>query len=210
MSAAFWDNMANGYSQQPIGDPEAYEYTTERTRSYLSATDKVLEIGCGTGGTARLLAPSVAEIIGTDISSGMIAIANRRAAEEGVENVRFETADALDPSFGDGQFDAILAHNLLHLLEDIPATVQRAHALLKPGGYFISKSGCLKEPNLGFKMGLMKLVLPLVQKLGKAPYVNYISIAELEGMITAPGFRIVESGNHPARPPSRYVVAVKL
>ena len=52
----FWDGAAENYAKSPIRDVEAYNYTLERTRTYLSPTDKVLEVGCGTGSTALLLA----------------------------------------------------------------------------------------------------------------------------------------------------------
>ncbi|MCG8445153.1 MAG: class I SAM-dependent methyltransferase [Hyphomicrobiales bacterium] len=55
----------------PVRDVEAYEYTLERTRSYLAKTGRVLELGCGTGSTALLLAG----ITGNDISPNMIGIA---------------------------------------------------------------------------------------------------------------------------------------
>ena len=71
----FWDKTAGRCAKMPIRDVEAYEYTLERTRSYLAKTDGVLELGCGTGSTALLLAGSVAGITGNDISPNMIGIA---------------------------------------------------------------------------------------------------------------------------------------
>ena len=106
-------------------------------------------------------------------------------------------------------FDAVLAFNLLHLIDDQKGAIERAHALLKPGGYFISKSVCKPGKGLPWKMKLMMLALPLAQRLGKAPFVKFSEIAELEAMITDTGFEIVETGNFPAQPPSRYVVARK-
>ena len=54
-TAKFWDKAAAKYAKSPIEDIEAYNYTIGRTRSYLSPTDRVLEVGCGTGSTALLL-----------------------------------------------------------------------------------------------------------------------------------------------------------
>ena len=73
MSATyFWDRHAAKYAEKPIADPTAYEEKLARVRSLLRATDHVLEIGCGTGSTALRLAPGVAKITATDVSSGMI------------------------------------------------------------------------------------------------------------------------------------------
>ena len=54
--------FAPKYAKSPIKDVPAYEYTLGRTRSYLKPTDAVLELGCGTGGTALKLADAVAHL----------------------------------------------------------------------------------------------------------------------------------------------------
>ena len=83
-------------------------------------------------------------------------------------------------------------------------------ARLKPGGVFISKSPCTpdRRPPLSYRMILW--VLPALQWLGKAPYVNFMTKDALEGEITAAGFEIVETGDYPAHPPNHFVVARKL
>lgn len=209
-NAAFWDNIAERYAQTPIKDMEAYEYTLGRTRSYLSKRDHVLELGSGTGSTAILLAPAVAQYVGSDISDEMMNIGRSKARSEGLDNIRFVTADALDQSFKTGSYDAVLALNLLHLLEDIPAAISRAYSLLKPGGYFITKTPCIPEKG-GWKFTLIaRVMIPLMQLFGKAPFVQFTTIGDLEGMMINTGFKIIETGNHPnGMPPSRYVVCQK-
>ena len=54
------------------------------------------------------------------------------------------------------------------------------------------------------------MILPLIQWIGKAPYVHFMAIGELEETIASGGFEIIETGNHPASPPSRYIVARKM
>ena len=49
-----------------------------------------------------------------------------------------------------------------------------------------------------------------MQLIGKAPYVNFMEITELEEIISSEGFKIVETGNYPASPPNRYIVARKI
>ena len=60
------------------------------------SNDVVLDLGTGTGAIAFALAPNAAEIIGRDISDGMLERAREKADEGGAENV----------SFGDGRFRA--------------------------------------------------------------------------------------------------------
>ncbi|MFT5511220.1 MAG: SAM-dependent methyltransferase [Hyphomicrobiaceae bacterium] len=102
----------------------------------------------------------------------------------------------------------VLALNLLHLLEDLPAALQSINGLLKPGGTFISKTVCKPGKGASFKFRMIKAVLPIMQFFGKAPYVNFMEIKELDDAMTSHGFKIIEAGDHPS--PSRYIVAKKV
>jgi ubiquinone/menaquinone biosynthesis C-methylase UbiE len=66
-----------------------YEETLARTRSFLHAEDHLLEIGCGTGSTALKLAPSVRQITATNVSGGMLGIANGKLQKTGLKNLAF-------------------------------------------------------------------------------------------------------------------------
>jgi ubiquinone/menaquinone biosynthesis C-methylase UbiE len=214
-TAKFWDGIAEKYAKSPIKDMDAYTYTVERTRSHLSGKDRVLELGCGSGSTALLLAPGVGEITASDVSPGMIAVGQRKAEAEGVRNIRFIAADVQDAGLDNGPYDAVLVFNMLHLLPDLPKALDRVNAHLKPGGLFISKTICRPVPGSGWTRErmffvLMMGVLPLMQLVGKAPFVRIGKIAELEAAITKAGFEIIETGNHPAQPPRRFIVARKV
>ena len=137
----------------------------------------------------------------------MIAQAQARAQ---VGNVRFLQADVFDDALAEAGFDVVMGFNLFHLMDDVPAALTRIHALLAPGGLFISKTPCLGEPSLGWKFALLMRLLPLMQWVGKAPFVKVGTIADLDAQITEAGFRIIETGNYPLRPPSHFVVAQRL
>ncbi|MFL4469783.1 class I SAM-dependent methyltransferase [Tateyamaria armeniaca] len=200
----FWTKIAEKYAASPISDVPAYEATMDRVVAHMPDGARVLELGCGTGSTALRLAPHAHSIIATDFSQGMITQAKARP---GADNVQFLCADVFDPALEDGVFDVVMGFNLFHLVPDTPAAMARIHDLLAPGGLFISKSVCLGERSLGFKFGLMKRVIPLMQWVGKAPFVRFETIAGLEADITGAGFEIIETGDYPARPPNHFVVA---
>ncbi|SMX43251.1 class I SAM-dependent methyltransferase [Octadecabacter ascidiaceicola] len=206
-AATFWDKVAPKYAQDPIKDMAAYEYTLERTKSYLGADDRVLEMGCGTGSTALLIAPHVREIVGTDVSPAMIEIATTKANAEGIKNAKFQVSTARGATSAPEAFDAVLGFNLFHLVngaEDVFAEVYRS---LPKGGYFISKTPCLGDKSIGLKRFLFKAMIPPMQWFGKAPYVRFFTHREYEDALRFAGFDIVETGNFPAI--SRYVVARK-
>ena len=73
--AEFWDRTARQYAADPIADPAGYETTVRRVQALLSPRHSVLELGCGTGTTALRLAPFAGQLLATDVSAGMIAIA---------------------------------------------------------------------------------------------------------------------------------------
>jgi SAM-dependent methyltransferase len=201
--AAFWDRVARRYAARPVRDLAAYETTVERSAAHLTGAAEVLELGCGTGATALRLAPDAGRLTGCDTSGEMIAIAKERLADAGAQNVAFRCCDVFDPAFAPGQFDAVLAFNLLHLLEDMPATLERVRGLLRPGGVLISKTICIGRGALHFR-----LLLGGLRLAGLAPGgFHFLTPAELETRIVAAEFEIVETGTYPARPPARFIVA---
>lgn len=209
-AATFWDKTAEKYAKSPIADEDSYTCTLQRTRSYLSPDDNILEVGCGTGSTALLLAGDVKRITASDLSGNMIRIGSEKARDQGVSNVNFVTAALFDSAIENGPYDAVLALNLLHLLEGLPAAIDRINGLLKPGGTFISKTFCAPDSGMSLKFSLIRMILPLMQWVGKAPYVNFLEIGELEKIISSRGFKIIETNNYPVSSPSRYIVARKI
>ncbi|KAE9632526.1 class I SAM-dependent methyltransferase [Parasedimentitalea maritima] len=207
-SAQFWDNAAAKYAKSKIGDPEAYETTLARTRSYLKAEDQVLELGAGTGTTALHLAASVARYTVSDGSKAMIDIAREKAWDAGATNLDFSVCDITGAP--QGPFDVVLAFNLLHLVEDLDGALSSIQQLVKPGGLFISKSLCEPEEGSSWKFRILRMAIPLMQMLGKAPYVAFRRMEDFEQQIRESGFEILETGNYPAKPPSRFVVARRL
>jgi SAM-dependent methyltransferase len=187
----FWDRLARKYAANPIADAEGYERSLEHARRYLSSAHAAFEFGCGTGTTALKLAPSVARYVATDISNEMISICREKAAAQGVSNVEFTvgTLDTAAPP--DASFDVAIGFNVLHLIEDRAVALRAVHRLLKPGGVFISKTPALTEINF-----LIRAAVPLMQAIGRAPYVAFFSNTELEREIAASGFDIVERAHH--------------
>ena len=202
--AAFWDKMAPSYAKSPIANPDAYEETLARVRTYLKPDANVLELGCGTGSTALKLVDNVATYEATDVSQGMIDIANAKL--EGLTGKRptFRVAGTGATDYATSTPDTVLAFNLLHLLPNLEATLKVIHDLLPEDGVFISKSPALSEKwYYGPMIGVMRLI-------GKAPYVRTLGVDELDTLITKAGFRIIETGLYPPTTPSRFIVARKV
>ncbi len=192
--ARFWDRIARKYASRPVDDPSGYERTLEHTRRYLKGDEAVFEFGCGTGTTALKLAPFVGRVVASDISGEMIMIAREKSRIEGRLNASFEVGTPDAVHWTDGTFDAVLGFNVLHLVAAREAALKGIHRILKPGGLFISKTTCFKDMN-----PIYRIVLPVMQFIGKAPFVAYLSAEELERSIAAAGFEIVERAYHASR-----------
>lgn len=189
--ARFWNGIAAKYAADPISDLPGYERSLARIRHHLEGAERVVEYGCGTGSTALRLADLVGRLDAADISHRMIAIARQKARDAAVANLVFAVGTAETLDVPDGAADAVLALNLLHLLRDRAATYRAAHRALRPGGLFISKTACLSEMS-----PLIRLALPVMQMLGRAPHVSTFAGAALQAEIKAAGFEIVERGRH--------------
>jgi 2-polyprenyl-3-methyl-5-hydroxy-6-metoxy-1,4-benzoquinol methylase len=198
----FWDKRAENY-EKPLNSH--YLNVIGKIRKYLNQSDVVLDYGCATGLVSHEIAGNVKEMHGLDISPKMAEIATTIARERKIENVNFRHGSIFDQSYEEGSLDVILTFNVLHLLEDAPAVVERFNQLLKPGGVFISMTHSLDE-----KTSFLGIVQFFIRKLGLVPHVKMPKISELRDLITGGGFRIVEAENlSPSPPYAYYVVAQK-
>ena len=182
-SVDFWDSRAESYAKSPIRDEETYREKLEVTRGYFKSESQVFEFGCGTGTTAINHAPFVGKIIATDISSKMIEIAKEKAKAASINNVEFQCTTLEDFSGADASFDVIMAHNILHLMEDPESAIKHSYRLLKPGGVFVTSSVCL-----GDSFSPWRLLLFIGRLFGKVPYVNLLKRETLVSYFEQAGF----------------------
>jgi SAM-dependent methyltransferase len=105
----------------------------------ISNTDRVLDIGCGTGKSTRDAARKAASgsVLGVDLSSRMIEYARRRAAAEGIDNVEFEQADAQIHPFEAGAFDVAISQTGAMFFGDLTAAFINIGRALRPAGRLV-------------------------------------------------------------------------
>jgi SAM-dependent methyltransferase len=71
---------------------------------------KVLDLGCGDGTTALPAAKLGADVLGVDIARNLVEAGNRRAAAEGLANLRFVEGDACNlQALENGSFDGVVS-----------------------------------------------------------------------------------------------------
>lgn len=200
---AFWDRHAPKYANKPIADVSAYKEKLDCVTALLRPTDRVLEIGCGTGGTASKIAPVVAHVTATDLSAEMIRIARSRSGGDGAGKPEFLQAEAAQHIPGQ-PFEIICAFSLLHLVDDIPTVLDAAFHQMKPGGHFISKTVCLKDAPRW-----MRAMVRVLMAVRIAPNVIILSSAELTRHLIRAGFEIEQTRYFGKNRLSPFIVARK-
>ena len=208
-SEKFWDMISNDFDKQAKAEEKSGEKThlrtVENTKKYLRESDSVLDYGCATGNVALEIANNVKEVHGIDISSKMIDIAQRKAAECNTGKLGFVRTTIFDDRLKRDSFDVILAFNILHFSEDTDKVMQRIHELLKPGGLFLSATPCQGE-----KKSFLGILLFLVTKMGIIPPMRFYKISELEDFVTRGYFQIVETECLVQSPTEYFIVARKM
>ncbi len=91
--------------------------------------ERILDIAAGTGTSSAALARNGAEVIGVDISEGMIELARKRH-----KNLTFEVANAERLPFGDDEFDVVTISFGLRNIEDPHTALAEMYRVMKPGG----------------------------------------------------------------------------
>jgi SAM-dependent methyltransferase len=132
--AAYWVEHEEAYDRSVA----AYH------RDFLAAAaigdaDRVLDIGCGNGQTTRDAArlATRGDALGVDLSSAMIALARRRAFEQGVHNAHFLLADAQIHPFGADAFDVAISRTGAMFFGDPVAAFTNVARALRPGGRLV-------------------------------------------------------------------------
>jgi trans-aconitate methyltransferase len=97
--------------------------------------ERILDLGCGTGDLAAVIAGYGADVKGLDSSASMIA-----AARTKFPGLRFEQADG--QSFTEtAPFDAVFSNAALHWMRDAEGAARSVWNALRPGGRFIAEFG---------------------------------------------------------------------
>jgi len=151
---------------------------------------RVLELGCGTGMLAQILADTVGEqgeVLGLDALPLRVQIAHQK----GRRNLRFQVGDPYHLArFGDASFDAIVANGVLHAWPDPAAALATCLRLLAPGGRLglVTHSAAHPHP----------AALAQAEVLAHWPYSQYpppaeareyaLDAAQLEALLRGAGF----------------------
>jgi microcystin synthetase protein McyD len=121
---------------------------------------RVLEIGAGTGGTTANLLPvfnsNQTKYVYSDVGAAFLNLGAKKFAD--YDFVSYQALDIeIDPTtqgFTAGEYDLIVAANVLHATKDLSTTLQNVKRLLAPGGLLILLEETLGQPWIDLSFGL--------------------------------------------------------
>ena len=143
---------------------------------------QVLDIACGPGNSARLLADEFgAMVTGVDYSAPLLEQARQlTTAADLSQRVAFQRADAQQLPFADHAFDVVLCECALCTFADAPRVLAEMLRVLKPGGRLALSDITLHAP----------IPEPLQSALGQALCIaGARSANEYQDLIIAAGFK---------------------
>lgn len=110
--------------------------------------EKVLDVGCGIGGTSRYLARMYGEgtsVTGITLSQNQVDRATALAKDRGLNNANFQVMDALAMDFPDNSFDVVWACESGEHMPDKKKYVEEMMRVLKPGGRIVIATWCQRD-----------------------------------------------------------------
>lgn len=132
----FWDRVAWIYDVfANVINRRANRALCAAVEKLISPGDDVLECACGTGLLTGVIAPKCRSLTATDFSANMLKRARKKYGKYG--NVKFEQADILQLRYPSQRFDAVVAANVIHLLDEPYKALSELDRVCKPGGRII-------------------------------------------------------------------------
>ena len=147
----YWERHARNYDAslrwvlgRPL--PRMLELTSEAVRG----KGRVLEVAAGTGIVTSAIAQTCDSVVATDYAAAMVESLEQRVREAGLENVTCEQADIYSLPYNAGEFDVVVAANVLHLVPDLPGAIEALRRVTKPGGSLIVPTFCHDETKVSW------------------------------------------------------------
>jgi len=121
-------------------DYAVFEYL--RSAKVLAALDRagvrvagrVLDAGCGGGGTVLSLAEESSFAVGLDLEARFAGSGTRLGGEKGIANAAFVQGDGARLPFADATFDLVFSHSVIEHVTTADGYLRECHRVLRPGG----------------------------------------------------------------------------
>ena len=155
----FWDKISPIYDLfENVYNRKVYIGTGAKVAELTDPSDEVLECACGTGAISIYIAQKCRKLIATDFSEGMLGKAAKKCRK--YPNVSFQKADITNLQFKDGQFNKVVAGNVIHLLPEPEKALRELERVVKTGGKIIIPT------YINMSKGSGMFAVKIIEKLG--------------------------------------------
>lgn len=154
----------------------------------LQATERILDLGCGTGWASRRMArlATAGEVVGLDVADQMLRRAEQASA--GIKNVRYVWGSAEKIPAADNYFSKVLSVESFYYYADQAKALDELHRVMAPGGRLFILINLYRDNHYSLRW-VSELKVP-VQALSEAEYI---------ALLRRHGFENVEAQRIPDR-----------
>ena len=135
-------------------------------RAGVALAGRVLDAGCGSGGTALSLGEEAGFSVGLDLDARFSGTGTRLRSERGIERAAFVQGDALILPFREQSFDVVFSHSVIEHVASAEQYLAECRRVLRPGGLLYLSTA----PHLSFAgahLPRLRLPIPIHIVLGR-------------------------------------------
>jgi len=152
----------------------------------LSGNEIVLDVATGTGNLAMALSPHVKQVVGLDITPGMLELAVQAAQERGLGNIANQLGDVEHLPFKDSSFHVVTCRFSFHHFPEPLKSISEMARVLKTGGKLVIEDMVSSQDQAKSKYQ------NTMENLRDPSHIRHYQISELEQMLREEGLGIVD------------------
>ncbi|MGE5417859.1 MAG: methyltransferase domain-containing protein [Acidobacteriota bacterium] len=143
------EKIQDRYSAESKGECSTLSCGSNLDYLNLQPGEWVLDLGCGAGRETLEAAKRVGKqgvVVGLDITSEMLKVAESNARDSQLSNARFITASIEQLPFADSSFNVVISNCVINHALDKSKVYREIHRVLKAGGKFVVSDAVCKQP----------------------------------------------------------------
>lgn len=189
----FFDDMSSGRNETINANPVINYEQLLRGRTVLDLLEvkpgeRILDIGCGNARDIIFIVQMGAQVVGVDISEGMVKAAQEEVKSKSIKGVTLQVGDATALDFSDAYFDKVLCSEVVEHIPNAAKAFSEMRRVLKTGGRLV-----ISTPNKVSWYGWERYWLweKILRRKWPHPCDEWRSMAEVVNLIENSGLKVL-------------------